>query len=130
MPLHNKWKLDASPMKKYVGFDKLSKKIQGEGKSKESADAIAASIGRKKYGKEKFQKAAAKGSPMKNNRAKIAADIAAAKERGVTKKPYDAAKAKAEVDAIKSTMEAKKRKKYGGRFGEGNRAVTSTGQRY
>ena len=43
-----------SPMKKYIGFDKLSSKIQSEGKSKESADAIAASIGRKKYGSKGF----------------------------------------------------------------------------
>ena len=52
---------------------------------------------------------------------KIAADIAAAKKRGVKKKPFDAKKAKAKVDATKSSMVAKKRKKYGGRFGEGNR---------
>ena len=43
-----------SPMKKYIGFNKLSSKIQGEGKSKEAADAIAASIGRKKYGSKDF----------------------------------------------------------------------------
>ena len=43
-----------SPLKKYIGFNKLSSKIQKEGKSKESADAIAASIGRKKYGSKNF----------------------------------------------------------------------------
>lgn len=42
-------------------FEKLSDKIQAEGNSKEQADAIAAAIGRKKMGKEKFQEAAAKG---------------------------------------------------------------------
>jgi len=53
-----------SPLKKYMGFNKLSSKIQKEGKSKASADAIAASIGRKKYGKGKFQSAAAKGKKL------------------------------------------------------------------
>ena len=46
-------------------FDKVSKKIFNKGKqdgmTKDDADAIAASIGRKKYGKEKFQKMAQKG---------------------------------------------------------------------
>lgn len=49
-------------------FDKLSKKIQGKGKSKKAADAIAASIGRKKYGKAKFQKMAAKGRKASGKR--------------------------------------------------------------
>jgi hypothetical protein len=40
----------------YVGFDKLAAK---------TSPAIAASIGRKKYGKAKFQAAAAKGESMK-----------------------------------------------------------------
>lgn len=40
----------------YIGFDKLAAK---------TSPAIAASIGRKKYGKAKFQKAAAKGQKMK-----------------------------------------------------------------
>lgn len=42
-------------------FAKLRDAIMKEGKSKESAEAIAASIGRKKLGKEKFQSLAAKG---------------------------------------------------------------------
>jgi hypothetical protein len=42
-------------------FKEVSKSIQKSGKSKESADAIAASIGRKKYGKVKFQKMATAG---------------------------------------------------------------------
>ena len=42
-------------------FKALSAKIQKSGKSKDAADAIAAAIGRKKYGKSKFQKLAAKG---------------------------------------------------------------------
>ena len=48
----------------YVGFNKLKAKIQKGGKSAASAGAIAASIGRKKYGKANFQKAAAKGIKM------------------------------------------------------------------
>ena len=43
-------------------FSKLSASIQKkQGISKERANAITASIGRKKYGKEKFQKMAAAG---------------------------------------------------------------------
>lgn len=46
-------------------FDKISKEIFNKGKqdgmTKSDADAIAASIGRKKYGKEKFSKMAEKG---------------------------------------------------------------------
>lgn len=43
-------------------FTKLSSAIQKkEGLSKKSADAIAAKVGREKYGKEKFAKMAAKG---------------------------------------------------------------------
>lgn len=42
-------------------FKKLSKKIQKSGKSKKSADAIAASIWRKKYWAKKFAKMAAAG---------------------------------------------------------------------
>lgn len=42
-------------------FSQLSSKIQKSGKSKKAADAIAASIGRKKYGKKKMSQMAAKG---------------------------------------------------------------------
>ena len=43
-------------------FKDVSKSIQkSSGKSKEAADAIAASIGRKKYGKKKFAALSAKG---------------------------------------------------------------------
>jgi len=42
-------------------FKKLSRKIQKSGKSKSAADAIAASIGRKKYGAKKFAAMAAAG---------------------------------------------------------------------
>ena len=42
-------------------FAKLVNKMKGQGKSEESAKAIAASIGRKKYGKSKFQAMAAAG---------------------------------------------------------------------
>jgi hypothetical protein len=46
-------------------FKKLSKKIQKSGKSKKAANAIAAVIGRKKYGKTKFAKMAARGRRRK-----------------------------------------------------------------
>ena len=46
-------------------FEKLSDKIQAEGNSKEQADAIAAAIGRKKYGKAGMAKMAAAGKKKK-----------------------------------------------------------------
>jgi hypothetical protein len=42
-------------------FAKMVNKLKGQGKSEESANAIAASIGRKKYGASKFQAMAAAG---------------------------------------------------------------------
>ncbi len=51
----------------YVGFDKLKKKLNGK-KGVKDASALAASIGRKKYGKDKFQKAAKKGKKMKGQK--------------------------------------------------------------
>jgi len=42
-------------------FKKLSRKIQKSGKSKSAADAIAAAVGRKKYGAKKFAAMAAAG---------------------------------------------------------------------
>ncbi len=42
-------------------FAKFVKKVEGEGKSEESAKAIAASAGRAKYGAKKFAKMAANG---------------------------------------------------------------------
>lgn len=48
-------------------FTKLSAKIQKQqGVSKNSADAITASIGRSKYGKDKFQKMATAGKKKKS----------------------------------------------------------------
>ena len=49
---------------KYVGFDKLKKKIAAKGGVSDPG-AVAAAIGRKKYGKKKFQKHASKGKKMK-----------------------------------------------------------------
>ncbi len=42
-------------------FAKFVKKVEGEGKSAESAKAIAAAAGRAKYGKKKFASMAAHG---------------------------------------------------------------------
>jgi len=51
---------------KYEGFAKVVNEIEKKsGYSEDRAKAIAASIGRKKYGKSKFQKAAAKGQKLK-----------------------------------------------------------------
>lgn len=46
----------------YVGFDKLKSKLGGK---VSNPGAVAASIGRKKYGAKKFNKAAASGTKMK-----------------------------------------------------------------
>jgi hypothetical protein len=48
---------------KYMGFKKTVAAIK-KGGSAENPEAVAASIGRKKYGKEKFQKAAATGKKL------------------------------------------------------------------
>lgn len=42
----------------YVGFKALQSKIESEGKSPAAAGAIAASIGRKKYGNKAMSRAA------------------------------------------------------------------------
>ena len=42
-------------------FNKLEKKLEAQGKSPKAAQAIAASIGRKKYGSSDMGKAAAAG---------------------------------------------------------------------
>ncbi len=52
----------------YVGFDKLKSKLAGKGVN--NPGAVAASIGRKKYGKAQFQSAAAKGKKMKGMKPK------------------------------------------------------------
>lgn len=48
----------------YEGFAKLKGEIAGE-KGVRNPGAVAASIGRKKYGKGAFQKAAASGTKMR-----------------------------------------------------------------
>jgi hypothetical protein len=58
---------DAQVTEKYMGFEKLEKSIAQRGDVRDPA-AVAASIGRKKYGKEKFQKAAAAGKKLGESR--------------------------------------------------------------
>lgn len=48
----------------WIGFDKLKAKIAAKGDVRDPG-AVAAAAGRKKYGKGKFQKAAAKGTSLK-----------------------------------------------------------------
>jgi hypothetical protein len=50
---------------KYIGFKALESKLENKGYSKSSADAIAASVGRKKYGKKKFAEMSAAGRKHK-----------------------------------------------------------------
>lgn len=52
----------------YVGFDKLKSKLTKKGVNDPAA--LAASIGRKKYGAKKFNKAAASGKKMRGMKAK------------------------------------------------------------
>jgi hypothetical protein len=48
----------------YVGFSKLKSKIAKRGGVRDPG-AVAAAIGRKKYGKKRFQAAAAKGKKLR-----------------------------------------------------------------
>jgi hypothetical protein len=48
-------------------FSALKESIEASGKSSESAGAIAASIGRKKYGKKKMTKMGTKGRKKSSN---------------------------------------------------------------
>ena len=52
----------------YVGFKKLEGKLARKGVKNPAA--LAASIGRKKYGKAKFQKAAAQGKSLRGAKPK------------------------------------------------------------
>ena len=52
----------------YTGFDKLKSMLAGKGVK--NPGGLAASIGRKKYGKEKFQKAAEEGETMEDMKPK------------------------------------------------------------
>jgi len=58
---NGQWSLE----KKYEGFDKLKGELADKGAS--DPGALAAAIGRKKYGKEAFQHAAASGKKMGKN---------------------------------------------------------------
>ena len=60
------WTLKIMSKHTYIGFGELQKKIEAHGTSANVAGAIAASIGRKKYGKKAFQKHAAEGKSMRN----------------------------------------------------------------
>lgn len=51
----------------YVGFDALKKKIAAKGDVR-NPGAVAASIGRKKYGKKAMSKAAHEGRSLKGHR--------------------------------------------------------------
>lgn len=51
----------------YLGFDKLKKKLEGK---VEDPGAVAAKVGRQKYGKKKMAKAAAKGKSLKGAKPK------------------------------------------------------------
>lgn len=52
----------------YVGFQKLAEKLASQGVK--NPKGAAAAIGRKKFGKAKFQKAAAEGKSMRGMKPK------------------------------------------------------------
>ena len=79
----------------YIGFKKLAKKI-GAG--------AAANIGRKKYGKKKFQSAAAKGKKLKG---------AKTKKEDMKKKPSLKANFKAKAKANSKKVRGSSAKKTG-----------------
>tara|TARA_R100000329_G_C7618657_1_gene219849 strand:+ start:244 stop:423 length:180 start_codon:yes stop_codon:yes gene_type:complete len=54
----------------YLGFKKLKKNIQSQGKSPAAAGAIAANIGRKKYGNKAMARAAAAGKKLRGMKSK------------------------------------------------------------
>jgi hypothetical protein len=56
-------------MAEYLGFDRLKAKIAAHG-GVSNPGAVAASIGRKKYGKKRFQQAAAAHRKMKGMKPK------------------------------------------------------------
>ena len=65
MKTFKEWLEDKAELdEKYVGFEKLEKSIPAKGGVKDPG-AVAAAIGRKKYGKGKFQKHAKKGKKMR-----------------------------------------------------------------
>ncbi len=68
----------------YLGFAKLEKKVAAGGAK--NPGAVAAAIGRKKYGKAKFQKAAAKGVSLKS--AKPVNDMPMGKKMPMSKSAY------------------------------------------
>lgn len=72
---------------KYMGFKKVAAAAKAGGA--ENPEAVAASIGRKKYGKEKFQKAAAAGKKLNEKTVNpYAVGMAVAKKKaGITAKP-------------------------------------------
>lgn len=49
----------------YLGFQKLQSKIESQGKSPKAAAAIAAVVGRKKYGAKKMARAARTKSSLR-----------------------------------------------------------------
>ena len=51
----------------YVGFNRLKAKIAKRGNVR-NPGAVAAAIGRKKYGKKRFQQAAARGKKLRGAR--------------------------------------------------------------
>jgi hypothetical protein len=50
----------------YIGFNRLAAKLRRRGVK--NPRALAAYIGRKKYGKARFQRAAARGRPLRGAR--------------------------------------------------------------
>lgn len=71
--------------KGYVGFEKLKGKLSGK-KGVYNPGGLAAAIGRSKYGKKKFQSAAAKGKKMKKEETEKADEYERLEEEGKAEK--------------------------------------------
>jgi hypothetical protein len=88
---------------KYMGFKKLEKSIASKGDVKDPA-AVAASIGREKYGSEKFQKAAAAGKKMKEEFSAVFSEEELAHFNAVMEAmPVDQGKANQKKLAVKNS---------------------------
>ncbi len=122
---------------KYMGFKKTVAAIK-KGGSAEDPEAVAASIGRKKYGKEKFQKAAAAGKKLGED--SMEEDVLSPKQKKFAKlaPPPDKityadkiAGAKKTNEGFPTVSDAEKRmREKEGKTAHGKKTTTATGTRH
>jgi len=95
---HEMWDKEEKLQKQYMGFQKLKGKIAKQGKVSDPA-AVAAAVGRKKYGKAGFQALATAGKRSKVKGKKQTAKAAQRKAGMVEKRGAKALK-KSWVDSL------------------------------